>query len=62
MALNEARGDRKLCFIGHNIEQFDLPLMENELRRYESCCELLPMLGEVYLIDTLLLQEPKKFG
>ena len=57
---NVSRG-REVCFIGHNIIQFDMPILEKELQRYDdSCKDLQKYLDNIYVIDTLTMARDDK--
>mmetsp|Transcript_35853 Transcript_35853/g.73212 ORF Transcript_35853/g.73212 Transcript_35853/m.73212 type:complete len:800 (+) Transcript_35853:130-2529(+) len=58
-ALKEVSGKRKLCLVGHNIARFDIPILEKELQRYESCREIRSYLDSIYVIDTLTIAKDK---
>ena len=59
-ALKKVSGDRKVCLIGHNIIQFDMPILEKELQRYGSCKDLQKYLDDIYVIDTLTMARDDK--
>ena len=58
--LKKVSGGREVCLIGHNIIQFDMPILENELKRYDSCKELQKYLDDIYVIDTLTMARDDK--